>query len=165
MYSQGYRALCPAESHGDRNPSLLVREGDDGRVLLHCQSRQCAVEDIVAGMGLTMADLFPSTRHQIPLSDPPCCRPKGSGQRRDFVDIDEYTNAAGAVVEARRRLVPTCDSAERDTSCDQTTARRRDPSAARRRPLLGRGLLEDHDGGAAVHPRGGRGAGSPPLKR
>src|SRR5712692_4141804 len=30
----GWIARCPA--HGDRNPSLSIREGDDGKVLLKC---------------------------------------------------------------------------------------------------------------------------------
>lgn len=31
---QGYTCLCPA--HNDRNPSLSVSRGNDGRMLLHC---------------------------------------------------------------------------------------------------------------------------------
>lgn len=31
---KGYQACCPA--HDDNGPSLSLREGDDGRVLLHC---------------------------------------------------------------------------------------------------------------------------------
>jgi putative DNA primase/helicase len=27
---------CPLHAHGDRNPSLSVRDGDNGRLLLHC---------------------------------------------------------------------------------------------------------------------------------
>ena len=60
----GWTGSCPA--HDDRNPSLSVAEGDDGRVLLHCFAG-CEVEEIVAALGLTMSDLFPaenSGRHQ-----------------------------------------------------------------------------------------------------
>jgi hypothetical protein len=49
-------AKCPA--HDDRQPSLAVRELDDGRVLLHCFA-QCAVEDVLAAVGLTFDTLFP----------------------------------------------------------------------------------------------------------
>lgn len=49
------KALCPA--HGDKTPSLSIKEGEDGRVLLHCFSG-CPVEEIVAAMGLKMIDLF-----------------------------------------------------------------------------------------------------------
>jgi hypothetical protein len=51
----GWVARCPA--HEDRNPSLSIRDGDDGRVLLHCH-RGCTVEAIVAVLGLELADLF-----------------------------------------------------------------------------------------------------------
>jgi 5S rRNA maturation endonuclease (ribonuclease M5) len=46
---------CPA--HEDRKASLAVREGDGGRVLLHCHAG-CSKESIVQTMGLTTADLF-----------------------------------------------------------------------------------------------------------
>jgi hypothetical protein len=46
---------CPA--HDDSEPSLSVREGDDGRVLIHCFG-PCDAERIVAALGLTLADLF-----------------------------------------------------------------------------------------------------------
>jgi len=52
----GYSALCPA--HDDHEQSLSVSEGKDGRVLLKCH-RGCKTENIVAAIGLTMADLFP----------------------------------------------------------------------------------------------------------
>jgi hypothetical protein len=43
--------LCPCLSHkrGDRNPSLSVRDGDSGRLLLHCFSGD-AFGDIVAAL-------------------------------------------------------------------------------------------------------------------
>lgn len=55
---KGYQARCPA--HEDKGPSLSLREGDDGRVLLHCHAG-CPTADVVAAMGLTMADLFPAS--------------------------------------------------------------------------------------------------------
>ena len=47
---------CPA--HGDTNPSLSAKLCQDGRILLYCFSG-CAVEDIVARLGLEMRDLMP----------------------------------------------------------------------------------------------------------
>jgi hypothetical protein len=47
---------CPA--HDDRNPSLSVSEGSDGRVLLHCHAG-CTTEAIVRSIGLDLKDLFP----------------------------------------------------------------------------------------------------------
>ncbi len=51
----GFTARCPA--HDDRTNSLKVDPGDDGRVLLHCFAG-CDPEQVVAALGLTMADLF-----------------------------------------------------------------------------------------------------------
>lgn len=53
---RGYTARCPA--HEDRSASLSVSEGTDGRVLLHCFAG-CGAADVVAALGLTLADLFP----------------------------------------------------------------------------------------------------------
>ena len=50
-----WKALCPA--HEDREPSLSVTEGDDGRALLKCFAG-CDTENIVGALGLEMKDLF-----------------------------------------------------------------------------------------------------------
>ncbi len=50
-------ARCPA--HDDKHASLSIGVGDDGRVLLH-DFAGCSVEQIVAALGLTVADLFPA---------------------------------------------------------------------------------------------------------
>ena len=52
----GYVARCPA--HEDKSPSLRVKEGDDGRVLLH-DFGGCTALDVVQALGLTLADLYP----------------------------------------------------------------------------------------------------------
>ena len=49
-------AKCPA--HSDRSPSLSIREMDDGRVLIH-DFAGCAAADVVAAVGMSLADLFP----------------------------------------------------------------------------------------------------------
>ena len=51
-----YLAACP--SHDDRSPSLTIRELDDGRILLH-DFGGCDVQDVLASIGLTFADLYP----------------------------------------------------------------------------------------------------------
>src|SRR6187431_2038204 len=53
----GYSACCPA--HDDQNPSLSIREGCDGKILLHCFSG-CPVDSICASLGLEISDLFES---------------------------------------------------------------------------------------------------------
>ncbi|HVK05847.1 MAG TPA: hypothetical protein VM490_20415, partial [Armatimonadaceae bacterium] len=50
---RGWLARCPA--HEDREPSLSVSSGNDGRVLLKCFAG-CRPEAITAALGLTMAD-------------------------------------------------------------------------------------------------------------
>ncbi len=48
-------ACCPA--HDDREPSLSVKEGDDGRALIKCHAG-CAVDEVLAAISLRMSDLF-----------------------------------------------------------------------------------------------------------
>lgn len=59
-YSGQGNALCPA--HDDTQPSLRFKEGDDGRVLVWCNARQCTHEAICAALGMTVADLFPNKK-------------------------------------------------------------------------------------------------------
>jgi hypothetical protein len=61
-----WKARCP--DHDDREASLSIHEGGDGRVLLKCFAG-CETSDIVAALGLSMRDLMPegpkqSNRHQ-----------------------------------------------------------------------------------------------------
>lgn len=51
----GWTAHCPA--HEDRSPSLSIREGDDGRVLLRCFAG-CTFDALCAALGLAQSDLF-----------------------------------------------------------------------------------------------------------
>ena len=55
----GYLALCPC--HDDHEPSLSVRQADDGHILLHCWAG-CETKSVLAALGLVWADLFPSGR-------------------------------------------------------------------------------------------------------
>lgn len=50
-------ACCSA--HQDKNPSMTVSEGSDGRILIHCFSQQCGIDDITAAVGLEVKDLMP----------------------------------------------------------------------------------------------------------
>ena len=54
---KGYTAKCPA--HSDRSASLSVSEADGGKVLLHCFAG-CPAADVLAAVGLTLAELFPT---------------------------------------------------------------------------------------------------------
>jgi hypothetical protein len=76
---ESYQALCPA--HEDRDPSLSVAEGEDGRVLLNCFSG-CRTSDVVEALDLEMKDLFlrrnghgeggliPPQEHRQPINRP-----------------------------------------------------------------------------------------------
>ncbi len=56
---RGWLALCPA--HEDRDPSLSIAEGDDGRILLRCFAG-CPTDRICASLGLKLSDLFAGDR-------------------------------------------------------------------------------------------------------
>lgn len=57
--SASWLARCPC--HEDRTPSLSIREAGDGRVLIN-DFGGCGAADIVAAVGLDLADLFPPKR-------------------------------------------------------------------------------------------------------
>jgi hypothetical protein len=63
-----WMAHCPA--HADRSPSLSIRDGEDGRVLVHCFAG-CANTAILAALGLGRRDLYagppPSTQQAAAL--------------------------------------------------------------------------------------------------
>lgn len=69
-----WMACCPA--HGDKHPSLAIRELDDGRVLIHCFTG-CEPLAVLDAAGLTFADVMPErlTDHAKP-------------QRRPFTALD-----------------------------------------------------------------------------
>ena len=50
-------ACC--SGHDDKNPSLSVSQGSDGRVLVHCFSHGCSVSDIAAGVGMQVHEFMP----------------------------------------------------------------------------------------------------------
>jgi len=53
---QGWKANCPA--HDDHVPSLSIKEGADGRVLLKCFAG-CSTDSVLAAIELKARDLFP----------------------------------------------------------------------------------------------------------
>lgn len=54
--ARGWIAHCPG--HDNRQPSLTIAEGNEGRVLLHGHAG-CTTEAIVVALGLTVLDLMP----------------------------------------------------------------------------------------------------------
>jgi hypothetical protein len=69
-----WTARCPA--HADKGPSLAVREGDDGRVLLHCFAG-CETANVLGAIGMDMTDLFPpdEKRREYPVTGKPSMKP------------------------------------------------------------------------------------------
>jgi putative DNA primase/helicase len=56
----GWSAKCPA--HPDKNPSLSITEGSDGKILLNCLAG-CQTKDVCAALGLSLSDLFPDKQN------------------------------------------------------------------------------------------------------
>jgi hypothetical protein len=88
----GWIARCPA--HEDRKASLTVGQGDDGRALLNCQAG-CRTEDVVAKLGMRMADLFEKDDRER----------DGSGKGRIVATYD-YRDEQGHVLYQAVRFDP-----------------------------------------------------------
>jgi hypothetical protein len=87
VYNGYLMALCPA--HDDREPSLSLKEGDDGRVLIKCHAG-CTTENIVEAIGLEMHDLFDEKEGGIPYSS-------GNGATVQHPHDQPHKNAASSV--------------------------------------------------------------------
>ncbi|MGB8854352.1 MAG: DUF3987 domain-containing protein [Pirellulales bacterium] len=85
----GFKACCP--SHEDRNPSLSIREADDGTVLVKCFGG-CPTPQVVSDLGLNMAELFPPPYEP---SWPAKTSPKPHSQPRNFASADDAIKAYG----------------------------------------------------------------------
>jgi hypothetical protein len=72
-----FSARCPA--HDDRNASLSVGTGADGRALIWCHAG-CSADTIVSALDLAWPDLFPTGhRHARPL--------RGIGRARPAIEL------------------------------------------------------------------------------
>lgn len=94
-----WTARCPA--HDDRQNSLSVGEGEDGRVLLHCHAG-CDIEKIIAALGLSAADLFPEqTGHPIGWGD---SLPAEKKSRAPVVATYNYRDDRGKLLAQKLRM-------------------------------------------------------------
>jgi hypothetical protein len=85
----GWSGQCPA--HEDRNPSLSIRTGRDGRCLVKCHAG-CETEAIVAELGLGMKDLMPEREEPVRRAMKSAPKtPKPSS--RDFATADDAVAA------------------------------------------------------------------------
>jgi putative DNA primase/helicase len=93
-----WMAVCPG--HDDRNASLSIKVGQDGKVLLNCHAG-CKASDIAASIGLTMADLFPEETKRKPIASTVDPR-----NRPSMVKSYDYTDANGTLVHQTCRMNP-----------------------------------------------------------
>jgi hypothetical protein len=84
----GWQAKCPA--HDDKSPSLSITQ-EGNKVLLKCHAG-CATADVVAGLGITMADLFTDSR--------------AMSRKPEIVATYDYTDEAGALLFQVCRFIP-----------------------------------------------------------
>lgn len=89
----GGRATCPA--HDDENPSLYVREGSNGKILVKCFAG-CSVEQICSALGISVGDLFPDPRPKINIKLPDGIPPNWKGKR--FTYLWPYRNQEGDTI-------------------------------------------------------------------
>ncbi len=75
-----WQALCPA--HDDRDPSLSLGLGDEGRVLLKCHAG-CSTEEIISALNLDLADLFDGKKRQ------------NGDSKREIVATYDYPDESG----------------------------------------------------------------------
>lgn len=86
----GWIGRCPA--HEDRSPSMSIREGDGGRVLIYCFAG-CSLEAICAALGIKVSDLF---------SEPGAFQPKPRIVRNAELEIADLRNR----LTRRERVLP-----------------------------------------------------------
>lgn len=84
--SEGYMASCPC--HLDKTPSLSIT-CKDNKILLHCFSSGCKIEDIVQELGLEISDLFLEDNMGTAT-----VREKNKGKKYESIDeiIKQYSN-------------------------------------------------------------------------
>lgn len=110
-----WMALCPA--HGDRQRSLSIRAGNDGRALMHCHAG-CTVASVVAVVGLQMTDLFPDTARTngaVNGSAPVIAPAQGVKTRQRMVKSFDYHDADGNVLFRVCRMEPKAFPQQRPT--------------------------------------------------
>lgn len=87
-----WRAICPAHPSKHGSLTLSVRDGDDGRVLVHCHAG-CSVDEILGAVGLTIDDLFPA---RLPYNHSPMRRPWPAADVLDAVAQETLIVAVAA---------------------------------------------------------------------
>ncbi|HRV49364.1 MAG TPA: hypothetical protein P5068_16480, partial [Sedimentisphaerales bacterium] len=60
-----WRGRCPCHDDDGRRGDLTFRQGDDGRIVLHCWGG-CSAKSVVSALGLQWSDLFSENGHGRP---------------------------------------------------------------------------------------------------
>lgn len=61
--------VCRCPAHEDRNPSLSIRMGNDGVILMHCFAG-CSTADVAKAIDLDLSDLFPPRQPDVHQAKP-----------------------------------------------------------------------------------------------
>jgi len=94
-------ACCPA--HDDRNPSLSIRECSSGHILINCFAG-CERSDVVASIGMTMAELMPERDAHYFDDQPPKPREREPRGEANLAKIQIRYLTATAMVEGGHKL-------------------------------------------------------------
>jgi hypothetical protein len=88
-------AKCPA--HLDKSPSLSIREMEDGRILVY-DFGGCPAGDVLAAIGLRMADLFdkPIGHHLPPV--------RGGLTARELLELNGHESTVVAMLAHKAAL-------------------------------------------------------------
>jgi len=100
-------ACCPA--HQDKNPSLAIRETDDGRILLKCFAG-CSAYEVVSAVGMDLTDLFPKDQSFTPHNgNKPVKRPFYATDLMKIIHFEALITSIAAFDMAEGRQVSTED--------------------------------------------------------
>jgi len=114
----GKETVCHCPAHDDQNPSLNVRLGDDGKLLVTCRAG-CSIQSIVDSVDWSMKDLMPS--------GPPTGGRKRRGKQKKKPKQEQeqktvYSTFDKAVEAAGRRFKGKVESKYVYRRADSTTA-------------------------------------------
>ena len=102
-----WTACCPA--HADKNPSLAIRETDDGRILLKCFAG-CSAYEVVSAVGMDLTDLFPKDQSFMPSeSNKPVKRPFYATDLMKIIHFEALITSIAAFDMAEGRQISPKD--------------------------------------------------------
>lgn len=99
-YQNRVQCMCPA--HADKKPSLSITH-DQNKTLVHCQAG-CETADVLAAVGLKMADLFDDDKNQTQATDEAWRLYVESREKRKVEGRYDYVGPDGSYTFTRLRL-------------------------------------------------------------